>query len=30
LCEIMKDVDHIIFRCVLSRYVWSKMKEIFG
>jgi hypothetical protein len=30
LCGIVKDVDHIMFRCVLSRYVWIKMKEIVG
>jgi hypothetical protein len=30
LCSIVEDVDHIMFRCVLSRYVWSKLREVFG
>jgi hypothetical protein len=30
LCGMVEDVDHIMFMCVLSRCVWSKMKEIFG
>jgi hypothetical protein len=30
LCGTVEDVDHIMFRCVLSRYVWSKLREIFG
>jgi hypothetical protein len=23
-------VDHIMFRCILSRYVWSKLREVLG
>jgi hypothetical protein len=30
LCGTLEDVDHIMLRCVMSRYVWSTMKEIFG
>jgi hypothetical protein len=30
LCGKLKNVDHILFRCVCSRFVWTVLKETFG
>lgn len=30
MCKIVEDVNHIMFRCVCSKYVWSVIKEAFN
>ena len=30
MCGVTEDVDHILFRCVISSFVWSAYKEALG